>query len=818
MIAWIIGRFGEDVSKDAKGPFAMRSRRRRESMRFLNLEALEGRELLAAPVLDAIRGVSVPAGQISVPVGKSLLVPLTAFDADGDALTYSVTSDGTDVSATILRAGTYLKITVAGKGDMVFQLFPEFAPNTVAKISGLVNAGFYNGLTFHRIVPNFVIQGGDPKGDGTGGPGFTFNDEFDPRAIFSGDGQLAMANSGANTNGSQLFVTIGTQRSLDNKHTIWGQLLRGFDVVQNIVDDPRNTTTNRPLTPIVITSASFITNTSDAVLLLQSNTSGYQDVTVTVDDGTAGGKVSTSFRAGDVMNKPPKLDPVANQITATNAPITFTLSATDLEHDASFFAVDNADSPVRSTILVTGNTVKITPASGYKGDIHLVAKVRQANTPNGAFSTQAFTITVKDQSLTSEGVNSVGNAGGPVQPLIARMTAEVPLSAANYTATIDWGDGSKSAGTVTGSNGVFEIRGAKTYFRFGTYPVTVKITETATKLSTTATSQAVIADAPLNAVFVAPTPSLTSGLVSGQVAAFANANVGARMSDLSAIIEWGDGTMSAGTITGGNGIYAVSGTKTYLSLGTFNVKVKVSNVGGSTAEALGTLTIANHAPLLSEIGAQSIVAGKTLALAFAASDSDAGQTVTFSLAPGAPSGATIDPATGIFRWTPTSGPSIALITVLATDSGSPAMTSSRPFSVNVAANPPLVTVASAKLTKKKNAVAAIQLAFSGDVDPSSTGPFADIALLSAGKDRKFGTRDDVATRFRSTKYDPASRTMTLSPRTPLGPSGTFRIRLNGVADRLGRAIDSDGDGVAGGSFVTIAAKSGILIRANGKKS
>ena len=166
--------------------------------RFPKVEMLEGRILMAAPVLDALAGLSVPAN-------KSRILPLTATDTDGNALTYSVSSSNGSVNATILHSGVDLQFTVANYGVMTFQLLPEFAPTTVNTIVGLVNKGFYNGLTFHRVIPNFIIQGGDPKGDGTGGPGFQFDDEFNPEAIFSGSGQLAMANSGKDTNGSQFF-------------------------------------------------------------------------------------------------------------------------------------------------------------------------------------------------------------------------------------------------------------------------------------------------------------------------------------------------------------------------------------------------------------------------------------------------------------------------------------------------------------------------------------------------------------------------------------------------------------------------------------
>src|SRR5207237_3636763 len=123
-------------------------------------------------------------------------------------------------------------------------------------------------LTFHRIKPGFVIQGGDPSGNGTGGPGFSFDDEFNSTAIYSGNGQLAMANAGKDTNGSQFFVTIGAQRALDFNHTIFGQLVRGFDVLNAIDAVPTNPTTDKPLTPVVITSAELVPDVSDAVVTL----------------------------------------------------------------------------------------------------------------------------------------------------------------------------------------------------------------------------------------------------------------------------------------------------------------------------------------------------------------------------------------------------------------------------------------------------------------------------------------------------------------------------------------------------------------------
>jgi len=153
------------------------------------------------------------------------------------------------VSVSVRAGFAYLdiKVQIAGQttaGDMIFQLYSDLAPNSAAAIGTLVNSGFYTNLTFHRVARDpqtnapFVIQGGDPKGDGTGGPGFTFNLETTPLSLFTGDGQLSLAHtSDVNTNGSQFFVTFGNQQTaLDGKFTLLGQLVRGFDVRDSIMN------------------------------------------------------------------------------------------------------------------------------------------------------------------------------------------------------------------------------------------------------------------------------------------------------------------------------------------------------------------------------------------------------------------------------------------------------------------------------------------------------------------------------------------------------------------------------------------------------
>jgi len=120
------------------------------------------------------------------------------------------------------------------KGTIRIELFPEQTPKTVENFETLVGKGFYDGLSFHRVIPDFMIQGGCPQGTGTGGPGYNFEDEFVPELRHDGPGVLSMANAGPNTNGSQFFITHVACPHLDGKHSVFGKVIEGQDVVDSI--------------------------------------------------------------------------------------------------------------------------------------------------------------------------------------------------------------------------------------------------------------------------------------------------------------------------------------------------------------------------------------------------------------------------------------------------------------------------------------------------------------------------------------------------------------------------------------------------------
>ena len=120
------------------------------------------------------------------------------------------------------------------RGNITIEMFEDEAPNTVANMISLIEKGYYDGLNFHRVIPDFMIQGGCPHGTGTGGPGYDFDDECAPDRRHDSAGVLSMANAGPGTNGSQFFITHGPTPHLDGKHTVFGKVTEGQEVVDEI--------------------------------------------------------------------------------------------------------------------------------------------------------------------------------------------------------------------------------------------------------------------------------------------------------------------------------------------------------------------------------------------------------------------------------------------------------------------------------------------------------------------------------------------------------------------------------------------------------
>ena len=173
-------------------------------------------------------------------------------------------TDNTEITAG-LPSGTYA-VFETNQGTFVIHLFVDKVPNTCANFIGLAEgtkefmnpktrakekSPFYDGLTFHRVIKNFMIQGGCPEGTGRGGPGYRFEDEFDPTLRHNKPGILSMANAGPGTNGSQFFITVAPTPHLDNHHTVFGEVVKGYEVVDAISKLP-TTSGDRPMKDVVI--------------------------------------------------------------------------------------------------------------------------------------------------------------------------------------------------------------------------------------------------------------------------------------------------------------------------------------------------------------------------------------------------------------------------------------------------------------------------------------------------------------------------------------------------------------------------------------
>ncbi|NLG26921.1 MAG: peptidylprolyl isomerase [Chloroflexi bacterium] len=152
---------------------------------------------------------------------------------------------------TIDTARNYEAVLRTAKGDIRIQLYDDLVPLTVNNFVFLARQGYYDGVTFHRVISGFMAQSGDPTGTGSGGPGYQFADEFSPQLRHDSEGIVSMANAGANTNGSQFFITYAPQPHLDDKHSVFGKVIEGMDVVRALT--PRDPDAGGPAGDVINT-------------------------------------------------------------------------------------------------------------------------------------------------------------------------------------------------------------------------------------------------------------------------------------------------------------------------------------------------------------------------------------------------------------------------------------------------------------------------------------------------------------------------------------------------------------------------------------
>jgi cyclophilin family peptidyl-prolyl cis-trans isomerase len=422
-----------------------------------------------APTLNPINNVTMSSNPGASAPDRDFYVPLDGSDPNNDAITYTATvsPSGSAIAVEVVpptnAAGDnpVLQLSVSGfdidgqafTGNLVFELFRDDAPDTVDRIMQLVNQGFYTGLSFHRVVNDFVAQGGDPSGNGSGGSGVDFDDEYDAQITFNGFGQLAMANSGDDTNDSQFFITDSNlsllnvapdsgQTSqppshLNFNHTIFGQLISGFDTFNKIMLTPVSGTT--PISRVTINSASIVTDNQHAMLKVTAphDFAGTATVTVTGTDTTSL-TVQRSFEVNvvsDTTNDRAFLGTLNDVTTVVNTPVNVPLPATDLEGDTLTFVVRDPNNffsvPANVSVSIDQNSriATITPATNFTGTVELLVGVRDQTDRDGdfvldeqtEFDTQRITLTVSPNSsaitgrkfhdLDADAVQDVGESG-----------------------------------------------------------------------------------------------------------------------------------------------------------------------------------------------------------------------------------------------------------------------------------------------------------------------------------------------------------------------------------------------------------------------
>jgi large repetitive protein len=351
----------------------------------------------------------VALSDVNVGIGSPLHIPIDAYDPNGNPLTISVTSSNPGlITAQTLSGNRSLRLSMQGFGDMVFELFEDKAPRPTGRVIELAQDGFYDGVPFHRVINNFVIQAGDRQNqNGTGGSTLgNFDDQFHLDLQHNRTGVLSYAKSSDDTNDSQFFITEGPQRFLDFNHSVFGQLVEG-EAVREAISNTATNSADRPLNPVLISSATVFEDTENGLIMLKptGTGTGTATITVTVTD-TEGNSTSRSFQATvvqDTANGAPFLNPIPTIQAQAGVPTQFTLTAQDAENDTLIYSVTKLGTE-NYTVTVDSATgvVTVTPPAGFSGQLQFRATVRQSTAPTTTSpdDNQVVTVVVAQSSPT----------------------------------------------------------------------------------------------------------------------------------------------------------------------------------------------------------------------------------------------------------------------------------------------------------------------------------------------------------------------------------------------------------------------------------
>ena len=554
--------------------------------------------------------------------------------------------------------GTVFEMEVATSapfsGTMSFALLRDMAPATTGYIAGFAQAGYYNKLDFWRITNlgqnEFIAQGGDLTETGTGSPGFAFDDEFAPSLIFTGQGQLAMANSGINsntyrgTNGSQFFITNSPIRSLDFNYTIFGQLIEGFDVMTKVMAVTTGTDGFTPTIPVVMNSVTVSEDNTDAILLI--NAAGYKaaatEITVNATDTTPkknqavvlSGTTSTPglkfavTTVDDTVSDPPIIVPEPNVFTRLHQKVKLPIKTVDIEYDYLLPGAVTLSDSASAGLALNGSTVSITPSSFSPVGSITAGLYTYAPFVSGNPEAQtAVTVDLGSGLLTAIPSLFRGTPGDSVVSSTSAATTGTgtvfgsfldgnPVAVSgSFSATINWGDGTALASGTGVSVASSTYRRADydvsypaghVYAKPGIYPLNVTVTDSNGGVlhlqNTSVVSSGPIY--PFGRTFTA-----AKGKADNMVATFRDSTPGTTADAYQAVINWGDGSVGSGIIRGSNSTYMVYGSHQYTAGTTYPVDVTISRSGNTgCAWSIAKLTgVPTHQPPYSQSHIVAIV-------------------------------------------------------------------------------------------------------------------------------------------------------------------------------------------------------------------
>ncbi|MCE5267958.1 MAG: peptidylprolyl isomerase [Planctomycetaceae bacterium] len=476
-----IGRPGR-MSSRSKGSKTAGSRQSRLG----KFELLEPRWVLSAPT--------------TVGIGAPVLVAFNDPTATAATTFIAQSSNSAALTATVVHASSLLKMQVhtvnadgsVGKsGEMDFLLLDDYAPNNIAHIKELVNAGFYNGLDFHRIMQDFMSQGGDPLGTGSGGsgengaPGDVQDDEFSADLRFTSTGLLALANSGADSNDCQFFVMNAPYRSLDYGYTIIGKLVAGDDLRQAIagvaVEDNGSGELSTPTDPPIIDSVSIVSNVQYGLMMLKSSSGAAAGLTATVSvtasdgssvaitaaDGTSESSLQTVFATDtpSTGDRPAFITAISDVYTVMNEAVTFKIPVVAGDASVSLYYSYGQSPNANLAITASGTgpsngSATVTPSNDIVGVFPVLFGVRRDSSDSSAnmgWDTEYAAVFVRPAAPASITVATPGLVAGGTTALSSGLKFHVTGVRSGATVAIYADGGAEPIGTAVASGNSVDV-------------------------------------------------------------------------------------------------------------------------------------------------------------------------------------------------------------------------------------------------------------------------------------------------------------------------------------------------------------------------